>query len=66
MPTPKKDDIRSCFTEEELRHAYDNLTIFSDAVSNLFFRDKETTQHVLRMILDRDDLNVTEVKTQER
>lgn len=40
------------------------MTIFSDAVANAFFSDVFTTQHVIRAVIERDDLIVTKVKTQ--
>ena len=62
----KGKGLYSCFTEEELREAYDKMTIFSDAVANAFFRDKETTQHIIRTVTEQDDLVVLQVKTQKR
>ena len=59
----KGKGLYSCFTEEELREAYDKMTIFSDAVANAFFRDKETTQHIIRTVTEQDDLVVLQVKT---
>ena len=40
------------------------MTIFSDAVANAFFSDIFTTQHIIRAVIEQDDLTVTEVKTQ--
>lgn len=64
MARALRKGIYSCFSQEELREAYDNMTIFSDAVANAFFSDVFTTQHVIRAVIERDDLIVTKVKTQ--
>lgn len=63
--TPQKG-IYKCFTESELHSAYENMTIFSDVIANEFFLDRATTQHILRAIIERDDLVVTNVKTQNQ
>lgn len=64
MAKAPRKGIYSCFSQEELREAYDNMTVFSDAVANAFFSDVFTTQHVIRAVIERDDLIVTKVKTQ--
>lgn len=45
MAKAPRKGIYSCFSQEELREAYDNMTVFSDAVANAFFSDVFTTQH---------------------
>ena len=64
MSKDPRKGVYDYFTEEELRDAYANMTIFSDAVANAFFNDIFTTQHVIRAVIEQDDLTVTEVKTQ--
>ena len=56
--------IRSVLSEGELRAAYAEMTIFSDAVANLFFGDAPTAQYVLRAVTEQEDLEVRTVKTQ--
>ena len=64
MSKDPRKGVYDYFTEEELRDAYANMTIFSDAVANAFFSDIFTTQHIIRAVIEQDDLTVTEVKTQ--
>ena len=64
MSKDPRKGVYDYFTEEELRDAYANMTICSDAVANAFFSDIFTTQHIIRAVIEQDDLTVTEVKTQ--
>ena len=61
--TPRKG-FYSRFSKEELRKAYDQMSIFSDVIASVFFRDKATTQHIIRAVIEKDDLDVVKVKTQ--
>ena len=61
--TPRKG-FYSRFSKEELRKAYDQMSIFSDVIASVFFRDKATMQHIIRAVIEKDDLDVVKVKTQ--
>ena len=53
------------FTREELDAAYAQMTVFSDVLSQVFFKDSlEVTSHILRIILDKPDLAVSEIAIQ--
>ena len=56
MSKDPRKGVYDYFTEEELRDAYANMTIFSDAVANAFFSDIFTTQHIIRAVIEQDDL----------
>lgn len=54
------------FTREQLDEAYSQMTVYSDVLSQVFFKDEpEITTHILRIILNMPDLSVTQVKVQE-
>lgn len=54
------------FTRAELDAAYSQMTVFSDVLSQVFFKDSpEITQHILRIILDKPDLCVSKVDVQQ-
>lgn len=54
------------FTREQLDEAYSQMTVYSDVLSQVFFKDEpEITTHILRIILNMPDLCVTQVKVQE-
>lgn len=67
-PNPMEVDmsrIKKNFTRKQLDEAYAQMTLYSDVLSQVFFKDNpEVTSHVLRIILDKPDLVVTQVKVQ--